>query len=57
MAELEQEKSALEAKLSSALPPAEIADAGRRLKAIGDEVQTLEERWLTLTEEMDNIGS
>jgi ATP-binding cassette subfamily F protein 3 len=55
MAALEAEKSALEARLSQPLPPAEIADAGRRLKAIGDELATLEERWLALTGEIDAI--
>ncbi|MEY3522307.1 MAG: putative transporter ATP-binding protein YheS, partial [Pseudomonadota bacterium] len=29
--------------------PAEMADAGRRLKVLADEVATLEERWLTIT--------
>jgi ATP-binding cassette subfamily F protein 3 len=50
MAAIEQEKSQLEARLGTALPPAEIADAGRRLKALGDEMATLEERWLVLSE-------
>lgn len=49
MAGLEQEKTQLEARLSAALPPAEIAEAGRRLKAITDELAALEERWLQLS--------
>ncbi|MGV0960452.1 MAG: ABC-F family ATP-binding cassette domain-containing protein [Limnohabitans sp.] len=49
MAAIEKEKSALEQQLSRPLPPAEIADAGRRLKALSDEVAQLEERWLSLT--------
>nr|WP_205964829.1 ATP-binding cassette domain-containing protein [Ramlibacter agri] len=53
MATLEPEKVALEARLATPLPPAEIADAGRRLKAIGDELETLEERWLELSGEIE----
>ncbi|MFM6999468.1 MAG: ABC-F family ATP-binding cassette domain-containing protein, partial [Limnohabitans sp.] len=49
MAAIEKEKSALEQQLSTPLPPAEIAEAGRRLKALSDEVAALEERWLELT--------
>jgi osmotically-inducible protein OsmY len=49
MAQIETEKAQLEARLSSPLPAAEIADAGRRLKTLADEVATLEERWLELT--------
>jgi ATP-binding cassette subfamily F protein 3 len=49
MEAIEQERSALEAQLSTPLPPAEIAEAGRRLKALADEVAALEERWLELT--------
>ena len=49
MASIEAEKTQLEQQLSSPLPPAEIAEAGRRLKALSDEVISLEERWLELT--------
>jgi ATP-binding cassette, subfamily F, member 3 len=49
MASIEAEKTQLEQQLSSPLPPAEIAEAGRRLKALSDEVNSLEERWLELT--------
>ena len=49
MASIEAEKTQLEQQLSSPLPPAEIAEAGRRLKALSDEVSALEERWLELT--------
>ena len=33
--------------------PADIADAGRCLKAIGDETASLEERWLELSGEIE----
>ena len=57
MAALQQEKSALEARLSAPLHPAELADAGRRLKALGDELAGLEERWLLLSGEIESIES
>ena len=48
MQALERERLALEDRLSTAsLPPADLADAGRRLKALQDELAQLEEAWLT----------
>ena len=55
MATLETEKTALHDKLATPLPPAEIAEAGKRLKAVEDELAALEVRWLELTEAMDAI--
>ena len=55
LAVLGQEKTQLEERLSSPLPPAEIADCGRRLKACGDEIEQLEERWLELGEAIEAI--
>jgi len=55
MAALESEKTALHDKLATPLPSAEIADAGKRLKAVEDELAALELRWLELTEAMDAI--
>jgi ATP-binding cassette, subfamily F, member 3 len=55
MAKLESEKTALHDKLATPLPPADIAEAGKRLKAVEDELATLEVRWLELTEAMDAI--
>ncbi|WP_293750947.1 ABC-F family ATP-binding cassette domain-containing protein [Limnohabitans sp. Rim8] len=49
MANIETEKTRLEALLTTPVSPAEMADAGRRLKAMADEVAALEERWLELT--------
>ena len=54
MAALEGEKGELEARLSGAMPPPEIAEAGRRLKAVGDELAQLEERWLELSGEIES---
>ncbi len=55
MAAIAQEKSALEARLSQPLPPAEIAEAGRRLKGLDDEMAQLEERWLGLSEQLQAL--
>ncbi|WP_024537739.1 ABC-F family ATP-binding cassette domain-containing protein [Comamonas badia] len=52
---LESEKTALEAELSTALPSERIAEAGRRLKAIGDELAAHEERWLELSEAIERL--
>ncbi|MCW8208390.1 hypothetical protein D8B24_15375 [Verminephrobacter aporrectodeae subsp. tuberculatae] len=46
LAALFTERSALEQRLAQeALPAAEIAECGRRLKAVADETARLEERW------------
>jgi ATP-binding cassette subfamily F protein 3 len=57
MAQLETEKAGLEAKLSAALPPGEIADAGRRLKAVGEELMQIETRWLELSSEIEQASA
>ncbi|HEX7891224.1 MAG TPA: ATP-binding cassette domain-containing protein [Ramlibacter sp.] len=53
IAALETEKAQLEGRLATVLTPAEIADAGRRLKAAAEELGTLEERWLELSGEIE----
>ncbi|WP_286999575.1 MULTISPECIES: ABC-F family ATP-binding cassette domain-containing protein [Comamonas] len=55
MAALSAEKAALEDKLATPITPAEIAEAGKRLKAVGDELDTLEERWLELSEAIEQL--
>jgi ATP-binding cassette subfamily F protein 3 len=55
MAALEAEKQSLFDKLATPLAPADIAEAGKRLKVVEDELAVLEMRWLTLTEAMDAI--
>ena len=50
MAAIDTERTALEARLSAGLPPAEIAEAGRRLQTLG----ALEERWLELGAEIES---
>nr|WP_222623080.1 ATP-binding cassette domain-containing protein [Ramlibacter cellulosilyticus] len=53
IAALEAEKAQLEGRMATVLAPAEIADAGRRLKAVAEELESLEERWLELSGEIE----
>ena len=55
MAELQTTKTALEQRLTQPMPPAEIADNGKRLKAATDEIAKLEERWLELSSELEAL--
>ena len=55
MATIGTQKAALEAKLQTPLPPAELAEAGRQLKRLAEELETLEEEWLTLSGELEAI--
>jgi ATP-binding cassette subfamily F protein 3 len=55
MAELNAEKPALEAQLASPRSPGDIAQAGKRLKSVNDELESLEERWLALTGDIEAI--
>jgi ATP-binding cassette subfamily F protein 3 len=57
LAKLAAERSEVEAALAAAsLPPAEIAEAGRRLNHIAAETTLLEERWLTLSTTLEEMG-
>ena len=47
------ERQTLEAQLAATIAPAEMAQAGKRLKAVDAELQTLEERWLELTDQIE----
>jgi ATP-binding cassette subfamily F protein 3 len=53
MASIEAEKMKLETLLTTPVSPTEMADAGRRLKALAEEVSALEERWLELTSKLE----
>jgi ATP-binding cassette subfamily F protein 3 len=55
MAELNAEKAGLEARMATSLPPADIAQAGKRLKTLSDELHVLEERWLLLSGDIEAI--
>ena len=53
MKTLSTERQSLEALLTATVAPAEMAQAGRRLKAVDAELQALEERWLELTDQIE----
>jgi ATP-binding cassette subfamily F protein 3 len=55
MAVLNGEGAALEAHLCKSPPPAEIAELGKRLKTVNDELQKLEEQWLTVSAEIEAL--
>ncbi len=56
MAALTQERTQLEARLMQPLEPAAMAEAGRRLKQVGDELAAQEEEWLGLSEQVEAEG-
>ena len=41
--------------MSQPIDPGEIAETGRRLKTCNDEIEQLEERWLELSEEIEQL--
>lgn len=53
MKTLSTERQSLETLLTATVAPAEMAQAGKRLKAVDAELQTLEERWLELTDQIE----
>jgi ATP-binding cassette subfamily F protein 3 len=56
MAKAQAEQAQLNARLSAGqLNPAELADAGKRLKALADQIERLEQKWLELSEQLDAI--
>ncbi|GAA4421474.1 ABC-F family ATP-binding cassette domain-containing protein [Acidovorax lacteus] len=52
---LSSERTGLENRLMEGLAPSDIAEVGRRLKAVTDEVEQLEERWLELSEQLQSL--
>ena len=56
MLALNTERDQLQAGRDRNSAPTEIAQAGKRLKAIDNELGTLEERWLELTEQIDTVA-
>jgi ATP-binding cassette subfamily F protein 3 len=53
MQALTAERQPLEAKLATTTVAAEMAQTGKRLKAVDAELQQLEERWLELTDQIE----
>jgi len=57
IAELTVAKTRLEQSLCKPLPAAELAEAGRQLKNASAELDTLEEQWLALSEQLEHALS
>ena len=57
LAALSASRAELEQKLTQPLPPSEIAECGKRLKAGNDETARLEERWLEISAELEEISA
>ena len=57
LAEAGTAKAALEARLAQALPATEIAEAGKRLKALNEEIEELEERWMTISGQLEALAA
>lgn len=55
LAEAGTAKAALEARMAQPLPAAEIAEAGKRLKALNEEIEKLEERWMTISGQLEAL--
>jgi ATP-binding cassette subfamily F protein 3 len=51
------EKASLEARLANPLPAPEIAEAGKRLKALNEEIGQLEERWMALSDRLEALAA
>jgi ATP-binding cassette subfamily F protein 3 len=49
------EKTSLEAKMAKQGKAADMADAGKRLKAVNEEITKLEERWLSLSDQLEGL--
>jgi ATP-binding cassette subfamily F protein 3 len=56
MKALSTEQASLQALLGTTTAPAELAQAGKRLKAIEGEIGMLEERWLELSEQIETAA-
>ncbi|MDV7399046.1 ABC transporter C-terminal domain-containing protein, partial [Arthrospira platensis SPKY1] len=55
LAQLQQEQTALHEQMMQAESPQALADAGRRLKAVDDDIEQLEARWLELLETIEQL--
>jgi len=51
------EKASIEQRLAQPLGAPEIAEAGKRLKALNDEIEQLEDRWLTLSGQLEALAA
>jgi ATP-binding cassette, subfamily F, member 3 len=55
LAQLQQEQADLHEQMMQPASPQDLADAGRRLKAVDDDIEQLESRWLELLELIEQI--
>ena len=55
MHELQREKSELETRLATPLPPQEIGTIGSAMHELDEELAAHEEEWLALSEEIETI--
>ena len=55
LAQLQQEQTALHEQMMQPESPEALADAGRRLKSVDDDIEQLEARWLELLETIEQI--
>jgi ATP-binding cassette subfamily F protein 3 len=52
------ERDVLEARFADgSLPAADLAESGRKLKAVTDEIESLESRWLDLSTQIDRLAT
>jgi ATP-binding cassette subfamily F protein 3 len=56
MLDLQTKKHALEARLSTPLPPQEIGELGGQLKKIDEELAGHEEKWLAISEQIEAVS-
>jgi ATP-binding cassette, subfamily F, member 3 len=54
---LAEERSSIEAELAAGAAASAIAEMGKRLKAINDELEASEARWLALGEQIEALGA
>ena len=57
MSILNGEGATLEVRLAALPLPSEIADIGKRLKVVNDELKTLEDQWLELSAKADSVAA
>ena len=57
LSQLEIEKSALEISLSQASDPARLAQDGRRHKAVLQDIELMEEEWMSLSQQMQDLDT
>ena len=53
----QSEQAQLQEQLAASTDPALLAHAGKRLKAVEQALQTLEERWLQLSEDIEQVSA